>query len=399
MTGKDAETAITSETKRLACRDAKKHSDGDWQSWLKGGIGMKWLERRNTGRFEICLFSPLAATILLSLAPAAAASELKLSRSDEFVVVAEVNGEKLRLRVDPAANGVIVLNRSAAERARLKEGPLNKEALARIGLAPAQAAALTSDDKPVLGSSAQRTSQQATNVKTFAQLGPLRAWSRFTVEEVRISGKRDAKLLTWFDEDVVNGVDGVISPAELPYDSVTLELGEPRGAEKNFEFSLVYHPLSGFTYRLPVQGRDVVVKFSIWEDSTLATAAAGAVIADTHRGRWNGESRPHPIAMSVHRPVRPLVLGKPLSLGGFKLANFLVRHSDHRGDYALPSDVSTDPDEIIVTGYKDKQPARFTLTLGRDALSTCSRITYTHSSKRLSMRCLANGAAGAGNAS
>jgi hypothetical protein len=360
---------------------------------------MEWFARRKTGRFAICLFSALASASLLSLAPAAAASELKLDRSNAFVVVAEVNGEKLRLRVDPAANGVIVLNPAAAKRARLKQGPLDKEALARIGLAPAQAAALTSDETPVVGSSAQRTIQQAGNVKTFAQLGPHRAWSRFTVEDVRISGKRDAKLLTWFDEDVVNGVDGVISPAELPYDSVTLELGEPRGAEKTFEFSLVYHPLSGFTYRLPLQGREVVVKFSVWEESTLATAAAGAVIAETHRGRWNGESRRHPIAMSVHRPVRPLALGKPLSLRGFKLANFLVRHSDHRGDYALPAEVSPDPDEIIVTGHKDKQPARFTLTLGRDALSTCSRITYTHSSKRLSLRCLANGAAGAGNAS
>jgi hypothetical protein len=131
----------------------------------------------------------------------------------------------------------------------------------------------------------------------------------------------------------------------------------------------------------------VAVKFSTWEQKSLATAAAGAVIAQTNRGSWSGEAHEYPVLMGIRRLVRPLRLEKPLSLQGFRLGSLLVRTRDSRGSYALPLDAPADPDEIIVVG-PSKQPARFQLVVGREDLSLCSSITYVKRTNRLVLSCL-----------
>ena len=61
------------------------------------------------GAFALLVGGALAA------APASAA-DLVLDQRSGFVVPVEVNGHTLRLRVDPGANGVIVLNPALEER-------------------------------------------------------------------------------------------------------------------------------------------------------------------------------------------------------------------------------------------------------------------------------------------
>jgi len=62
----------------------------------------------------------LAAVPAAAKPKAAKAKELTLSPASGYLVVAEVNGRPLRLQVDPAATGAVLLNASAAAAAGLK---------------------------------------------------------------------------------------------------------------------------------------------------------------------------------------------------------------------------------------------------------------------------------------
>jgi hypothetical protein len=82
-------------------------------------------------------------------------------------------------------------------------------------------------------------------------------------------------------------------------------------------------------------------------------------------------------------------LERPLDLSGFRVADLMVRVADHRGRYRLPGDAQQqDPDEIVVTGDVERQPARLFLTIGAERLSACSSLVYARASRTLTLRCL-----------
>ena len=332
----------------------------------------------------------LAAFALCSPAQAA---DLVLDRATGFVVTAEVNGQTLRLRVDPGANGVIVLNPEAAERAGLRESPVTREIARALGIGVAPRTGETdvpsSQEVPTSSASTSRIANKRVQVQPFVQLGPLLAQGRFGLGRARIGSSASPKVLAWFHNPVATDVDGLISPAELPYASVTFRLGEERPRERSYMLSGQYTPLSGFTVPLPVGGHVVNVKLSVTEPNSVATAAAGAVIAEAHRGSWTGEVRPHHIALDIMRPVRPLALQRALGVQGMRVSEFLVRIRDHGGGTQLPADIATDPDEIIVTAPGETQPVRFLLVLGRDQLASCSSLVWQRRAVRLVARCSA----------
>ncbi|HEX9932500.1 MAG TPA: aspartyl protease family protein [Allosphingosinicella sp.] len=343
--------------------------------------------RQRIGRAAAGLLAALAA------ASPAEAADLVLDRSSGFVVTAEVNGQTLRLRVDPGANGVIVLNPAAAERAGLRESPVNREMARALGLGAAPRTGATGisslDDMPTAAATGSRIADERDQVRPFVQLGPLLAQGRFGLGRVRIAGSSSAKVFAWFDNPVANEVDGLISPAELPYANITFRLADERPRERSYALAGQYAPLSGFTVPLAVRGHVVNVKLSVTEPNSIATAAAAAVIAQTHRGGWTGEVRRHHIALDVMRPVRPLALERALGVQGMRVSSFLVRIRDHGGDMRLPADVATDPDEIVVTAPGQTQPVRFLLVLGRDRLASCSSLVWQRRQVRLVARCSA----------
>lgn len=330
----------------------------------------------------------VAACLALGSVAPAAASGIRLDKASDYIVEAEMNGQKLRLRVDPGANGVIVLNRDAAERAGLRERPIDWEIARALSLDPRVAELVVkAETAKTADAPKSRIDRESVIVKPVAQLGPVRSRGLLSLDRARIAGTWDQKLFTWFDGSVVAGADGTISPAELPHNEVILELGPPKAQEKDYEIPVAYTPLTGFTFALPIRSDTVTVKFSPAETATIATAAAGAVIAETNGGQWAGESRPHLIAMNVRRPVRPMALAKPLSIKGMRIKQMLVRTADHQGFRELPADAPVDPDEIVVTARTNRQAARFNLTIGADLLADCSTITYNRKRNRLILRC------------
>ena len=276
------------------------------------------------------------------------AADLTVSANSYFLIDAWINGHPVRLRVDPGGSGYVVLNPATVE---------------RIGL-------------------------ERSMLRSSTRIGPIRldGWSK--VARVRIGETEGRRRLVWIDRPVVEDADGLISPADMPYDLVTFELGAERQGARDYVLPLEFPRGEGLYYPFPAGDQQVHVKFSLIKAHSMATGAAGALLSGLFGGSWMGDPRDALIDFGVARPVRPLALERPLSLEGLELDRFFVRTGDHRGNLELPPEPDADPDEIVVTGAGGKrQRARYGLTIGLDRLSSCSRLVWNNLNRQLTLRC------------
>jgi hypothetical protein len=291
----------------------------------------------------------LAAAALALLTPAAAgAADLTVDAASGFLIDATINGQPVRLRVDPETSGYIILNPAAA---------------ARLGL-------------------------RGSWIRSRTQIGPVRLDGESAVAHVTLGGVRGSRRLVWIARPAVAGADGLIGPADMPYGHVTFVIHPPRAIETAAELPMEFTRRAGLAFALRVGRETVHIQFSLLKADSMATAAAGAVLGDTYHGGWSGAFREEEIEFGVVRPVRPLALASPVDLAGFRFSGFLVRTGDHRGGLALPPEPGADPNEIFVTGERrGGQRAMFALTLGLDRLGACSIIVWDNLRRRLTLRC------------
>lgn len=289
----------------------------------------------------------LIACATFAAAPLAAAN-LTVSANSHYLIDAWINGHPVRLRVDPSGSGYVILNPATVE---------------RIGL-------------------------ERSLIRSSTRVGPVRleGWSK--VVRMRIGDTEGRRRLVWIDRPVVADADGLISPADMPYDEVTFELGRARSDERDYILPLQFPRGEGLFYPLNSGGEQIHVKFSLIKQNSMATGAAGALLSGQFAGRWTGDPREALIDFGVARPVRPLGLGQPVMLEALDLRTFLVRAGDHRGTLELPPEPDADPDEIVVTGAGGKrQRARYGLIVGLDRLSSCSRLVWNNLNRQLTFRC------------
>ena len=289
----------------------------------------------------------LALALCLKALPAQAA-DLTVDANSHFLIDATINGHPVRLRVDPETSGYIILN---------------PETVTRIGLR-----------RSMLGSS--------------TRIGPVRLTGSSKVARVRIGDTEGNRRLVWIDRPAVEDADGLIGPADMPYDRVTFTLRPGAEGEAAYALPMEFVRSAGLSYPLTLGEQVVRVQFSLVKPDSMATAAAGALLASTYGGGWTGEARDQLIEFGVVRPVRPLVLQRPAELNGFGFSSFLVRTSDNRGNLDLPPEPDADPSEIVVTGSNGRRSrAVYSLTLGRDRLSACSSLVWDNRSRQLTLRC------------
>lgn len=277
-------------------------------------------------------------------------SALTLSAESGFTIPVEVNGRTLRLRVDPGARG-IVLNPDAAAKAGLKESMLG----------------------------------------TSIEIGRVKVSGNTDAATLRIGQWTGQRRVMWYAEKITPDADGRISIANLPYPQVTLQLRAPGPNEARIDLPTEERGSSEAAYIHRLGDEEIAVRFSPEAARSFASASAGAILADHHGGTWAGEPFPHLIGLGVSRPVRPLKFARPLSLGGLPIRDMLVRTTDYRGQYALPTDAPQDPSEIVVTGKAQKSRPVLLAAIGMDHLSSCSSISYSQSTRRLSLVCRTNG--------
>lgn len=290
----------------------------------------------------------LTLLVLLCFSAPAWAENLTLDAASGHIISVEVNGFPLRLKVDPGSAGYIILNPAAAQAAGLK-GSL---------------------------------------VGSKAPIGPVVLNGKSNRVRLTVGGSTTRRRAVWVDRDATKDADGLISPAALPFDHVTLELSEPSADQSLFVLPMRYDDGRGLFFPFQAGEDEITIRFSTVQPLSMATASAAALIAASHGSSWSGEPRSEHIRFGVERPVRPMSLSRALELNGFVIDRFLVRTSDNRGQHELPADAPVDSDEIVVTaGAQDKQARNLLLTLGLDRMNACSSITYSMASQSLTLRC------------
>jgi hypothetical protein len=300
-----------------------------------------------------------AAFLLLSLGGCAttsgtgsdAAAVKVFDAQSEFIVMAETKGRPLRLKVDTGAPWFVLLNGSVAKSLRL------------VGT---RSATLT--------------------------IGPVKLKGKTRTQKFTFGGVAATRPVMWFDREAVRGADGVINPANLPWDRVTMRLGQPRANEQIIGLPMQFDRERGLYHKYSFAGQSILTRFTLADSLTTATGAAAAVIAKRKNGLWDGSAFSHPVRYGVVRPVRTMVLGQPLSVNGFTLSELAVRVWDDRGAFRLPEEqlpADEIEDEIVIDGKRRRFPgaAHFWLMIGRDDLDRCSSITYDKRKRRLNLSC------------
>ena len=286
------------------------------------------------------------AILFASLVSPARAADLVLDPASNYLIDATINGQPVRLRVDPAASGYIILNPAT---------------VARIGL-------------------------RRSMTRSMTRIGPVRLTGGSREADVVLGGVQSERRLIWFDQPGIDGADGTVSPAALPYDRVTFRLAEPRTGERLLDFPMQYRPGAGAFFPLQLGDHEVLFKFTLVMAFSMATAGAGAHLSALHGGSWAGDVRSEIVGYGVSRPVRPLRLARPLGLNGLDLTDLVVRTGDHRGALELPPEPDADPDEVVVSAGS-RQRALFHVVLGRQLLSACSSLVWDNPARRLAISC------------
>jgi len=305
----------------------------------------------------------LAAAAVLSLLASGCAttgpsgppsSEQVLGPSTNYVIDAQARGRPLRLKVDPGAPYYVLLNDRVAKDLRLV----------------------------------------STKAATLA-VGPLRIKGKTRNEKLTIGGVTSPKPVMWFAGQSVADADGIINPANLPTEMVTLQLQETKPGEQIVELPMRFDRERGLYHEFDYGGQLILTRVTLQDKLTTTTGAAASVIAKRRAGLWDGGPFTHAVRFGVPRPVRRMVLGETLSVRGFPLNAFAVRVNDDRGSYLLPDrdaevpQAEEDEDEIVIS-KKNKRTygaPHFWLMIGSEDLSRCSRISYNKNARRLILSC------------
>jgi hypothetical protein len=317
---------------------------------LRVALTMQPRRRGLAAVLALSIFGSGCATTSNSSGPV---SETVLDSHSQFIILAQARGRPLRLKVDPGAPYFVLLNHDVAKELRL------------VG----------------------------TKAATLA-VGPMRLKGSTRSEKLTIGGVTASTPVMWIKGQTVSEVDGVINPANLPTDQVTLRLQAPRPGEQVIELPMRFDRQRGLYHEFDYGGQLILTRFTLEDSLTTATGAAASVIAKRRNGLWDGGPFVHPVRFGISRPVRRMQLRETLSVKGLPVDQLAVRMMDDRGSYLLPEKETAssveDDEGIIVTGKNRRSfgAPHFWLMIGSDDLSRCSSISYNSRAKRMILTCL-----------
>ena len=224
------------------------------------------------------------------------------------------------------------------------------------------------------------------------RIGPVRLDGTPATAFIAMAGKGFLRGVTWFEAPMAAGADVALGPQALPWNQVRFRLRPAQPGERRLRFPIVRETLIATVVRFRVGGQEVRLGFAPQRPVSVATAAAGALLAETHGGALGAQRERIVLAAGIERPVRPMRLARPLSVEGLSIASLLVRTRDFGGETSLPGleadDAETSADEVVVTARADASPAVYYIMLGADALAPCSSITFDNLHRRVELSCL-----------
>lgn len=296
----------------------------------------------------------LAVAALFCLSAAAAAqSEPELVVSGDGIVPFTLNGVAGRIRIEPAVPSLPILATPFAAGARLEPGPF-----------------------------------------AFGYMvGPEQVDGRTAVTRIAVGegGEERRRRVGWTARPYFEGADGVIGPGGLPQRVIRFQLRPSLPGERTMSLPLADEGGLfggwGHSYAvIEVGGAPIRIRFDPHHPRTLATAGAGVRLAQAFDGRVAGEAEAVTIAFGIARPVRTLRLGSPLAIGPLTVTELGVRTSDF-GNAAAIREEGGDPDEIVVTAGRRRDPDRDRIAIGADYLVRCSSIVFDKGARQIRLTC------------
>lgn len=304
------------------------------------------------------IFGMATLALLAAAAPPAAPSLERVVTGDAIVPVT-IDGAPARLRIDPGAPGVPLISAALAQRAGLKGG-----GMMGFGLGYG--------------------------------VGPISARHRTQVIRLDLGQGPFKRRIGWGTRDYATVADGTIGPGDLPDPVIRFQFRESKPGERTMTLPMVagggmFGGFFGLYAEIVVGGEPLRVRFDPYHPRTLANAGAALRIAAAQDGRLTGDTVPLEIAFGIERPVRTMILARPLPLGPLPIATLGVRTADNGNATRIKDDGApekVDPDEIIVVARgKKRDPNRDRLSLGADQLGGCSSLVFDKPAKQIRLTC------------
>ncbi len=224
------------------------------------------------------------------------------------------------------------------------------------------------------------------------RIGPVRLDGTPSTAVIAMAGRSFLRGITWFDSPMAAGADVALGPQALPFRQVRFHLRPARPGERRLRFAIIHENLIATVVRFRIGRQEVRLGFAPERPTSIATAAAGALLAEAYGGQLGEQRERVALATGIERPVRRMQLARPLSVEGLTIATLLVRTRDFGGQTSLPGITTPDeeaaPDEVVVTARADASPAVYYIMLGADALAPCSSITFDNVRQRVELSCL-----------
>lgn len=259
------------------------------------------------------------------------------------MILAEIQGVPLRLRVDLDQQVSIALNPAAAARLAVK---WEKEEATEVGRVQLQ--------------------------------------SRIASVVMRTGGRSVPTQVAEYGRDCCSGSDGVIGPDLLPYAAVRWR--NAQAPTPSASLSLPLERSEAFGLSASVGLADLRLRFAWSQPRSVGTAAAGAMLSRLWHGRWDGPAEQVTLIVGVKRPARAVRFAQPGMLAGFRFDRLLLRISDFAGDEKLPAD-NDHPEDLVVSHRLRRQQAWPAVTIGADRLSRCAEVVYNAVPRSLTLHC------------
>lgn len=267
--------------------------------------------------------------------PALAQTSITLRAAPVAIVEAQINGQPVRLEVDPRLPDVLVLNPAAAQRLRVQRVPFVG---ARVSL----------DDSYIRGRIARPRIE-------FGAAGASRAMTGI------------------FNVPATDRADGVIGPGVLPYDIVRIELGGG-GSGRTIQFPLANTDIWQISAELG--GLNLQAVFDLNNAPSTFNRSASTHLDQSGAIASEGELSEISMLLGLRAQTQPVQTS--LTLQGLPLSPAVARTR-------APLQGALDEETLVVTAEGEETPPR--VWVGRSALAMCSAISVNRRARMLTLEC------------
>jgi hypothetical protein len=294
--------------------------------------------------------------LLAAPATAAPVERFEIAATPQPVARIRIKGTDLTVRIALGFDKAMLLNLPAAERARLKPFPVIGKGSMKSNLLPGGGALI-----------------------------------RGNLYDVGIAGLPETSVPTiWFDKELADDSDGVISLLALPVDHAVVT--QPAAPKGGLVYGIGRKGRGDAAMIAVIGGEKVNVILDIRSPETLFNGRAAQLLERAGMFRRTGKVglwRPFPGSALPFERVTPTpgaaILGLPLIAPAARVTEARAKELDARAK-AGTSSAEQDDDAITVTATRKKQQPPWVL-IGRDILDHCSRIELDRPGVRWALTC------------